>query len=79
MPSHENGHPIEKPSTRRCRETEKHIGRERRRHKGDEGPQDRRTPQGPTRTWVQAEGGKGGGTDVGNGGRRRHMAGVGDV
>ena len=34
----------------------------------------RAKPQGPTGTWVKAEGGKGGENDVGYDGRRKHAA-----
>ena len=36
------------------------MGKERQGHRGAEGPVTGKTPQGPTGTWVQAEGGKGG-------------------
>ena len=43
-------------------------------HRGYRGIHNRQTPQGMTGTWEQSEGDKGGLTDMGNGGRRKHEA-----
>ena len=59
-PLRKNVHLTEKPITIRYQETEKHTGKEIRIQKGDVGPRNRQTPQGPTVNWVQAEGGSGG-------------------
>ena len=68
-----NGHPIERPRPRRCREAAEQTGREAG-HKGDGGNRGGRTPrvrQGPGCRPMAAKRGR---TDAGNGGKHRHAA-----
>ena len=52
--------PDKKPRTRRCEDSEENSGRARHWYRGYQGTLDSQTTQGPTGTWAQANGGKGG-------------------
>ena len=63
-----------KPNTRIQQEKTIHIGREIGGDTETRMDQRQTNPRGPTWTWAQAEGGKGGRTDKGHGRKSRHAA-----